>query len=346
MKPPKISVIIPVYNGERFVRDAIDSILHQTFADFELIIINDGSSDSSANIILSYADPRIVFINNDENTGLPNVRNQGLDASRGEYIAWLDCDDISVPCRLEKQAKLLDNNSQIGVCGAWMKITSNSNDSIAQYPTDPEYIRASLLFNNCLANSTVMMRAACTREIGLRFELSHYLSQDYGLWVRIPKTWRIINLPEVLTIYRLHPNQVTKIHSQKQVDISWEIQKTQLLDLGIVAPSADEKKIHMSLGGFIQNTFQDPINLIKAKEYLIKLDEANKKFGKYDKKTFREILLEKWMSASSSSASGKLIFPSYWIRLVFGAVKFGLSGRTAKKIGQAIARDFRSLLTM
>lgn len=327
---------MPVYNGEKFLRDAVESILNQTFSDFELIVINDGSSDSSANIITSYTDPRIVFINNDSNMGLPYVRNQGVDASRGEYIAWLDCDDTSMPDRLEKQVRLLDDDPQIGVCGAWVKIIGAGSEQITQHPTDPEYIRASLLFYNCLANSTVMMRAVCTREIGVRFDLSHQLSQDYGLWVRIPTEWKIINLPEVLTIYRLHSNQVTETYKQSQIDITWKIQKEQLLKLGII-PSKDEREIHLSLSGFIQNTFKDPAKLLEAKGYITKLNDANKKCKIYTQKVFRNVLLERWLAASSSNLSSvRLVLISYWMRFKFDSSKFDLPRRTIKKIERII----------
>lgn len=335
---PKVSVIMPVYNGEKFIQNAMDSILSQTFQDFELIVINDGSGDSSADIMASYDDPRIVLINNEVNTGLPNVRNQGLDTSRGEYIAWLDCDDCSVTERLEKQVKFLDENPQIGVCGAWIRIVGGIRDEIVQFPTIPEIIRSEMLFNNCLANSTVMMRAACTREIGLRFDLSHHLSQDYGLWVRIPKPWKITNIPDVLTIYHLHSDQVTVIFKQKQIDIAWEIQREQLLHLGI-SPTGEERVIHMSLGGFIQNTFEDPDRVYEASGYLIKLDSANKTQKIYDKKAFRKVLLEKWLVSNRPNRStGKLMLTSYWMRFKFDTISFGLLWRVIKKAGRMLVK--------
>jgi glycosyltransferase involved in cell wall biosynthesis len=342
MKPPVVSVVIPVYNGEKFVRNAMDSILSQTFSDFELIVINDGSTDSSAEVVASYRDPRIVFLENKTNTGLPRVRNQGLDASRGRYIAWLDCDDISLPERLEKQVKFLDTHPQVGVCGGWVKIVGGGRDVIAQYPAHPEYLRACLLFNNCLANSTVMMRAACTRDIGLRFDLSHHLSQDYGLWTRIPREWKIVNLPEVLTVYRTHSSQVTVHRKQQQLDISWEIQREQLLKLGIL-PTADERTLHLHLSGFAHGLFAEPGKIREAGDYLIKLDRANEKYKTYDRKAFREVLWEKWMSAVRSRAlPGKLPPASYWTMLGFGVAKFGLSLRILKKMGWMIANDLRA----
>lgn len=332
---------MPVYNGEKYVRDAIDSILGQTFSDFEFIIINDGSSDFSVNIILSYDDPRIVFINNETNTGLPNVRNKGLDFSRGEYIAWLDCDDTSACERLEKQVKLLDENPHIGVCGTWIRIVGDVGDRIMQFPITPEFIRAEMLFNNCLANSTVMMRAACTREINLRFDTSHHLSQDYGLWVRIPQDWKITNIPEVLTMYRFHPDQVTVVYKQKQTDIAWKIQSELLFSLGI-SPTGGEKMIHMSLGGFILNTFEDPNKVLEARDYLLKLNKANIRYKIYDKKAFREVLFEKWLVASESSYSSRsLMLTSYYMRLKLDNISFGLLWRVFKKMGRMIVEVLR-----
>ena len=335
---PKVSVIIPIHNGEKFLREAIESILDQTFPNFELIVINDGSNDSSVNIISSFTDSRIVCINNKTNTGLPRVRNQGLYVSRGQYIAWLDCDDISIPERLETQVKFLDEHPQIGVCGAWVKIVGDGKETIARYPENPEYIRASLLFNNFVVNSTVMMRAACTREVGLRFDLSHHLSQDYGLWVRIPKPWQITNIPRVLTVYRQHSSQVTAIHKQKQIDIAWEIQKEQLSRLGI-SPTEKERMIHLSLSGLVHHTYENLDQIFEARDYLIKLNKANKKYERYTKKAFREVLFEKWwVVGRSNSLSIKQILISYWKIFSFEIVNFGLLLRTIKKLGKRFTK--------
>jgi glycosyltransferase involved in cell wall biosynthesis len=154
---------MPVYNGEQFVGAAVDSILNQTFKDFELIIINDGSSDESAQVIESYRDPRIVYLCNSENTGLANVRNKGLDVAKGEYIAWLDCDDISLPRRLAKQVSLLEASPRIGLCGTWVRTIDGAKEDVWEYPTDPEFLRARMLFDDPLATSSIMMRAAQQR---------------------------------------------------------------------------------------------------------------------------------------------------------------------------------------
>jgi glycosyltransferase involved in cell wall biosynthesis len=273
---------------------------------------------------------------------LPSVRNQGLDVSHGEYIAWLDCDDVSVPERLEKQVSFLDKNSHIGICGGWAKIIDNDK-MIIKHPSDPEYIKSSLLFYNCLVNSTVMMRSACIQDIGLRFDSSHYLSQDYGLWTRVARNWKITNLSEVLVMYNIHTKQITNIHKQKQIDISWEIQKEQLSKLGIV-PTENERVIHMGLGGFIKNAFEDASKILKVKEYLIKLDRANNKHKIYDRQTFQKVLLERWLDASNSKLSSTfLMLTSYWMKLRFNNMKISALHRAMVKIGRNITRYTRNL---
>jgi glycosyltransferase involved in cell wall biosynthesis len=116
---PKISVVMPVYNGKEYLALAVESILRQTFADFEFIIINDGSTDNSADIAASYEDPRIKLLHNDKNLGLIPSFNRGLENSRGEYIARMDADDIAFPDRFKKQVAFLDDHPDIALCGSW-----------------------------------------------------------------------------------------------------------------------------------------------------------------------------------------------------------------------------------
>ena len=119
---PKVTVLMPVYNGEKYLKEAITSILLQTFDDFEFLIINDGSSDASVDIIQSFRDPRIRLVHNDTNIGLIATLNKGLKLAHGKYVARMDQDDISLPRRLEKQTYFMDNNPDVGVCGTWIKL--------------------------------------------------------------------------------------------------------------------------------------------------------------------------------------------------------------------------------
>ena len=300
MRTPKVSVVMPVYNGELYMCAAIESILKQTFTDFELIIINDGSSDSSSKIIESFSDPRIVYINNSENTGLAKVRNKGLDVVRGEYIAWLDCDDISLPTRLEKQVNLLDVNLDIGICGTWVKTIDGESENIWRYPTDSGFIRARMLFDDPLATSSVMLRAACISVQRLRFNLDYPPAEDYELWERISREWDVTNIPEVLTYYRIHPMQTSVVKEIQQKASVWEIQKRMLAQLGI-EPTKEEKLLVLDIG--VGWRFIPEIErVLSSKKWLEKLEAANCKRNLFSSESFKYVLAERWFLVTAAAA--------------------------------------------
>ena len=132
---PQITVLMPVYNGEKYLRQAVDSILNQTFKDFEFLIINDGSTDKTLAILQEYKNKRVKIINNKKNIGLTKSLNKGLKLAKGKYIARMDADDISLSNRLRKQIDFLDKHNKIGVLGTQMKIINNSNKIVGEYKT-------------------------------------------------------------------------------------------------------------------------------------------------------------------------------------------------------------------
>ncbi len=209
---PKISVIMPVYNAEKYVREAIDSILSQTFRDFEFIIIDDGSSDSSVDIVKAYHDERIRLYVNEQNMGVAKTLNKGLELATGEYIARMDSDDISLPQRFEKQLAYLENHRNVGVLGCGTEDFgegipsrfSRPNSSSAEYKVD-------LFFNTCVAHPAVMMRRSALGSF--RYEEKYNGLEDYVLWWRIAERHDIYSLSEVLFRYRKHKNQVTQIQA-------------------------------------------------------------------------------------------------------------------------------------
>jgi glycosyltransferase involved in cell wall biosynthesis len=304
MTTPKVSVVMPVYNGERYVRAAIDSVLAQSFKDFELIIINDGSSDGSADVIESYRDPRIVYVCNSENTGLAKVRNKGLDVTRGEYIAWLDCDDISLPQRLEKQVSLLDADPRLGLCGTWVRTIDGAKEDVWKYPTDREFLRARMLFDDPLATSSIMMRAACVREAELRFNLEHPPAEDYELWERISREWGITNIPEILTLYRLHAMQTSVVKVQKQKESVWAIQNDLLSQLGIKTTD-DEMRLHLNIG-MDWHYLPDMERVRLSESWLLKLEKANHAQKVFPANALRRVLAERWLLAVSAATKNGL----------------------------------------
>ena len=209
---PQISVILPVYNAQSYLRESIESMLNQSFENFELIMINDGSTDDSLKIMQSYADPRIHIINQD-NAGLPISLNRGINQARGQYIARQDADDISLPERLAKQVAYLDAHPQCALLGTWAQILveNTPTDRFLSHPHVNGDIQLKLLFFNCFVHSSVMIRKSALEISGLYpEEKEKFPPEDYDLWLRIAKHWQVANLPEVLMLYRELPSSISR----------------------------------------------------------------------------------------------------------------------------------------
>lgn len=201
---PKVSVLLPVYNGQDYLAEAIDSILSQSFSDFELIIINDGSSDGSVAIIEKLDDPRIRFYQQ-SNKGLAATLNRGISLAIGEYIARQDQDDVSLPFRLEKQVAFLDANPEVGMVGASAEIWvgNERTNRFLRHPADDAALKFGLLFDNHFVHSSVMIRRSVFESVGEYSEdSSRQPPEDYELWSRVMKKYKLANLPEVLLAYR------------------------------------------------------------------------------------------------------------------------------------------------
>ncbi len=197
-----------VYNGTRFIGEAIDSILNQTFKDFEFVIVDNNSTDGSQDIIASYKDDRIIFIRNKENLGQTKALNIGVRQARGEFIARMDADDISLPQRLEKQYEFLLNNPSIAVVGAHYLEMTEEGKTIREFrmPRDPLEIKCFLLGSfalccHCVPHPIVLMRKAALVDVGLYNE--EFIAQDYDLWVKLSRKYLFSNVNEVLFKYRL-----------------------------------------------------------------------------------------------------------------------------------------------
>jgi glycosyltransferase involved in cell wall biosynthesis len=207
---PKISVVMSVYNCEKYIKEAIYSILNQNFGDFEFIIINDGSTDKTREIIEEYKDERIKVINN-KNKGLTKSLNEGIELAKGEYIARMDADDISLRERFEKQVEFLDFNTDIYMCGTWAEFIDENGVFLKDFkrPITDKEIKKELLFHNPFIHSSVMIRKSVFDKVGLYNESFRY-AQDYELWTRVVAKLKTANLPEALLKYRVLKESITK----------------------------------------------------------------------------------------------------------------------------------------
>jgi glycosyltransferase involved in cell wall biosynthesis len=205
---PTVSVLMCVFNGEKYLREAIDSILCQTFTDFEFIIINDKSTDRSVDIIRSYADPRIRLYSNESNIGLTKSLNKGIDLAKGKYIARMDADDISLPDRLATQVEFMESNPHIGVCGTWFELFGDSN-SIVSHPINHDEIILKFFNQNAIGHPTVIIKTSVLHEN--RYNEQYITTQDYELWTRLAISgFKFHNIPSVLLRYRWHNQNISK----------------------------------------------------------------------------------------------------------------------------------------
>lgn len=216
---PAISVILPVYNGECYVQEAVESILAQTFTDFELIIINDGSTDGSGAILraLAVRDPRIVLVER-PNGGLVSALNEGIQRARAPIIARMDADDVAMPERFALQLARMSAEPGLGVLGSFIRIVDKTGRFIRQcdYPVNPEETVRFLEHGSPVAHPTVMMRKEAVIKVG-GYRRAFLQAQDYDLWLRISEAgYAIANIPQPLLNYRMHSGNVSTVHREAQ----------------------------------------------------------------------------------------------------------------------------------
>lgn len=221
---PIISVILPVFNGERYLREAIDSILCQTFENFELIVVNDGSSDSTQEIIEEYArlDSRVVCVSR-ENRGLVASLNEGISKAQGSWIARMDQDDIAYPQRFERQLEWI-YKVNADICGSWVQPFGANQNYIHKHAIGNDAIRCELLFGCAFAHPSVMVKKALIQ--ALKYDPNWEKAEDYELWVRAALSgWKMANVPEVLLSYRQHEFQMSSESSNDQQALSQKVRK-------------------------------------------------------------------------------------------------------------------------
>ena len=216
------TVLMPVYNGTRYLREAIDSILKQTFEDFEFLIVDDASTDESANVVLSYSDDRIRFVQNESNVGQVRCQNIGLGLARGRYIARLDQDDSSLSTRLERQVAVMDSDPRLAVVGTWMsKVDEHGHETglwLGKVDDYADYLFTSLTNSLPLYHPSVMFRRDAVMNVNGYDETLPYC-EDQDLWRRLALIgYRARVIPEPLTRYRIHVGQQSVSKSKTQSD--------------------------------------------------------------------------------------------------------------------------------
>lgn len=204
-RPPAVTVLLSVYNDRAYLPAAVDSILAQSFGDFELLIVDDGSTDGTAEYLAALADSRVRVLRNQQNAGLTRSLNRGLDAAAGRYVARMDADDLAGPERLERQVEFLDAYKAVGIVGSGRRLIDEAGRTIADARAVPDDvgIRRKCLLGNPFAHPTVMLRRDVLDAHGLRYDPAFRTAQDYELWTRLLCHTRGANVDEPLVRYRL-----------------------------------------------------------------------------------------------------------------------------------------------
>ncbi|MDO7135393.1 glycosyltransferase family 2 protein [Algibacter lectus] len=281
---PLITVLIPTYNCDQYVKQAVQSILEQTYTNFECIIIDDCSTDGTVDIIKTFNDPRINLIVKPKNSGYTNSLNFGLTIAKGKYIARMDGDDISLSNRFEKQVYVLEQNDDMVVCGSIFRIIDT--ETIIQAPEYQEQIKTGLLKDSCIGHPTAMIKLSVLQQHNINYNKAYEPAEDYDLWVRLSQVGQLHNIQEVLFLYRVHDNQVsiTKKEIQRK---SASLSRFNMLSQLDFDYSELEKQAYIKQFSFTERlNFKELKALINLNSKALKANSS----GFFDPKKFKTII--------------------------------------------------------
>jgi len=295
---PRVTVLMPVYNGAPFIGQAVDSVLAQTYREIELLIIDDGSEDDSGDIAGRYAHAdsrvRIEYV---EHCGLVGALNLGLDLIDTELIARADADDINHPDRLQRQIIFLDTHPEVGVCGTGI-VVFPGNQAWA-LPLQSDELRATLLFGVPFYHSTVVMRRDWIARSGCRYDPAFTHAEDYDFWERAAAKTAFANLAEPLVRYRRHPAQVSAVHYDDQQALARSVRRRLLTKLDVSA-TEDQLQLHEDIVDSTCGT--DPLRLATARGWLETLREANHASRYFQEPAFSKVLADRWYRCCGTAA--------------------------------------------
>lgn len=243
---PLVSVLIPAYNAALYIEKAIDSVLAQTYQNIEIVVVNDGSKDGTAELLenIKLKDSRVLVFHNEKNLGLSPTRNKGVKLCNGKFIALLDADDLIAPERLEKQVEFLENNQSFSAVSTWMEeFDVKGNNKTIRYRRDLNEIKSVSMFYSPVSHAASMFHASVLKQLGYRNEF--FFAEDYDMWIRFLQNHKVGVIPEVLYYYRSHATQSIKpgnelkkqeshlkiiesIHSYLQIESTDELRKFHL----------------------------------------------------------------------------------------------------------------------
>lgn len=298
---PLVSVVMSVYNGSSYLKEAVESILNQTYSNFEFLIINDGSTDNSLNIIQSFSDKRIKLIDNGVNKGLIYSLNKGFDEAQGKYIARMDADDISLPNRFEKQVNYLERHSHVGVLGSdYICFTEDYSKYILAVHQSEE-IKAFLLFGATVCHPTLMLRKSVVDQFHFRYSDMAKHVEDFDLWTRMSIHTHFANINEALFKYRDHPNQVSHTYCQIQQENGDLVRKRYLNDLGFDV-SESELSVHNLISSNQKIISREDV--LRIEGWLTTLLKQNQSKHSVSEKDFGHVIAKQWLDCCGNTSLG------------------------------------------
>jgi glycosyltransferase involved in cell wall biosynthesis len=245
---PSVSILMPVYNASPYLSDAIKSMLNQTYTDFELIILDDCSTDNSAEVAQRFKDSRIVYHRNDVNNGLANNLNTGLKMAKGKYIARMDGDDISLPHRLQAQVVFMESNPDIDLCSCAMQMFGADNQ-IWIRDRNPEMVKITMMFYSAVLHASSVFRKDVFEKHDLYYNQDTFPAEDYDLWSRAAFFCNMVNLPDIMYLYRMHQTQVTSTDPRAAV----KCREIQIQYLTKALPDLKAEDVTSFVDGFINH---------------------------------------------------------------------------------------------
>lgn len=293
---PRVSVLMPVHNRAHYVGDAMASLLAQDFDDFEIVVVDDGSTDATLAVLEAIADPRLRIVRHPVNRGIPAARNTALEAARGDYIAWLDSDDTARPNRLSAQVAFLDANPEIALVGAGtgkLRPCGARRKGNRAPPADSADIAAWLLFRSAFQQSSVMGRAAILKRYPYRADFP--VCEDLDVFIRIGREHRLANLPLTLIDRRIHPGQTVQRRRDAIFERKRVLAHEMLTGMG-VAHGEDDLACHVLLGKATLDRDQvDAELLTRSARWLRHLRASNARSGALDPASLRFATSYVWL---------------------------------------------------
>lgn len=325
MRAPKVSVIVPVYNRAASIAAAVNSLTSQTFDDMEIIVVDDGSTDTSGEVVESLSDQRIRLLRHGRNRGIPAARNTGLMAATGQYVAWLDSDDLARPQRIAVQARFLDTNPAIAMVGTCASAHQGLKIRQRVPCFSPESIAPTLLFRSAFQQSSIMGRSDVLQAYPYREQFP--LAEDIDQFIRLSRSHRLANIPRVLVDRAIHEGQITGQHTEAQRGYKATLFRDSLDRLNVAADDSDLQR-HITLGRVMRIPLSREF-LDWSENWLLRLLDSNRRARVYDQDGMKFALARLWERACRGAQRGDE--PAHaWRRLTLSSLSRGLFNRQGR----------------